>query len=428
MNWYEQIIEIADTALTVLLGYWMFSAFWEKKKRPLIHVAVFGVLCAAYLWLFFSTDKKLFAELTACLPLLGATLLFCGRPWQKGLFPLLFLSAVFASEIMVEVVGEHMHIFQAQYTMEGHLVQLAFSLLLSKSFVFTVVAAIRVRQVSNRFAGAKKYYFFVPIFLILSIAILILQFYVFPDFHLEDQTLLIVVAICFTVLVASSILMFVFIDLQKTNFESESRLLAAEELIVQQAAGYRALEEHHRDVIRIRHDQHNFYIGLLNALQRGNTEEAVSALEKECALLKSKPYGDIVHTVVEVKRKEAEAAGITIDLEYRAQEKLAIPSVDLAVILGNALDNAIEACAGLQDKTVRLLVALQNSNIVILVKNPVDKKVDVEKLATGKRDTAYHGFGILSMRQLAAKHGGEVVLSCTDDTFTTSVVLNNLKG
>lgn len=428
MNWYEQIIEIADTALTVLLGYWMFSAFWEKKRRPLIPVAVFGVLCAAYLWLIFSADKKLFAELTACLPLLGVTLLFRGRPWQKGLFPLLFLAAVFASEIMVEVVGEYMHIFQAQYTMEGHLVQLAFSLLLSKAFVFTGVATIRVRQVSNRFAGAKKYYFFVPIFLILSIAILILQFYVFPDFHLEDQTLLIVVAICFTVLVAASILMFVFIDLQKTNFESESRLLAAEELIVQQAAGYRALEEHHRDVIRIRHDQHNFYIGLLNALQRGNTEEAVSALEKECALLKSKPYGDIVHTVVEVKRKEAEAAGVTIDLEYRAQEKLAIPSVDLAVILGNALDNAIEACAGLQDKTVRLLVALQNSNIVILVKNSVDKKVDVEKLATGKRDTAYHGFGILSMRQLAAKHGGEVVLSCTEDTFTTSVVLNNLKG
>jgi len=236
------------------------------------------------------------------------------------------------------------------------------------------------------------------------------------------------VAICFTVLVAASILMFVFIDLQKTNFESESRLLAAEELIVQQAAGYRALEEHHRDVIRIRHDQHNFYIGLLNALQRGNTEEAVSALEKECALLKSKPYGDIVHTVVEVKRKEAEAAGVTIDLEYRAQEKLAIPSVDLAVILGNALDNAIEACAGLQNKTVRLLVALQNSNIVILVKNPVAQKVDVEKLATGKRDATYHGFGLLSMRQLAAKHGGEVVLSCTEDTFTTSVVLNNLKG
>ena len=47
MNWYEQIIEIADTALTVLLGYWMFSAFWEKEKRPLIHVVVFGVLCAA---------------------------------------------------------------------------------------------------------------------------------------------------------------------------------------------------------------------------------------------------------------------------------------------------------------------------------------------------------------------------------------------
>ena len=93
-------------------------------------------------------------------------------------------------------------------------------------------------------------------------------------------------------------------------------------------------------------------------------------------------------------------------------------------------DNAIEAssaCGG-ACREIRLLVALKNKTIVIQMKNPVTESVNVERLATNKKEPIYHGFGVISMRQLAAKYGGEVVFSCEKGIFTTSIVINNFEG
>lgn len=431
MSLFERLIVLADGVLSVLLAYWMFNSIWERKRRK-AWTFLFVCVMLLYFVLMFTVSKRAVAELLFCLPLVAATILFKGKVLQKGLFFLLFLAVSFASNVMATALDEQLPLYGTPYTAASHYNSVLRKLLFSKSFTFAAVAAVKIKQKSKSFSGAKKYYFFIPAFLILSTATLILQFCVFPEFTTESQALLIVVTICFTVLVAACILMFVFIDLKKQSFESESKLALAEKLIEQQATSYRAMEEHHRDVIKMRHDQQNFCIGLLGELRKGDTEAALLALERECAVLQNaqKAPGDIIDTVVEIKRKEALEKGVAIDFEYRPSEKLAIPSVDLAVILGNALDNAIEASSayGGAGKEIRLLVALKNKTIVIQMKNPVTESVNVERLATNKKEPIYHGFGVISMRQLAAKYGGEVVFSCEKGIFTTSIVINNFEG
>jgi hypothetical protein len=63
--------------------------------------------------------------------------------------------------------------------------------------------------------------------------------------------------------------------------------------------------------------------------------------------------------------------------------------------------------------------------IIIAVKNKVEKEIDVSNLISKKNDGRVHGLGILSMQQLAKKHGGEVLLTCEDLTFETHIILHN---
>ena len=210
----------------------------------------------------------------------------------------------------------------------------------------------------------------------------------------------------------------------------ETKITAANELIAKQIHQYETVLEHHSEIVKMRHDQKNFCIGVLAELKAGNVESVTKKLEEEYANLNSmmeKP-NDIVHTLVAIKNEIAVAHGICIDFEYRDLGQLVIPAIDLAVILGNALDNAIEATANVSDhtrRTIHLLTAVKNKSIVITIKNPVDKKLDVENLRTTKEKSAMHGYGIISMKQIAEKYNGEVTFLCSDTEFTTSIFLSN---
>lgn len=428
MSWVDMSAECLDSLLNLVLAYWMFESLWAKKEQKAKSVLMMIGAVGLYLTLL-----TVFADATAwkffyLILLFALTLFFDTNTWQRILFDAIFFAITCTAEIMIELADSYF--FTAEYTVPWYILHSFQVVLISKLLVFASVAGIRIKQKSSFSKAAKKYYFTVPIFLFVSIVILVLQFYIFPDFPLAMQSLLIVVLICFTVLIVANILMFAFIDLWQQNQISENKLAAADEIIDKQIDRYRALAEHHQDIIKMRHDHQNFCIGVLHELENGNTQAVVTKLKNECALLQNNKNqsGNIIHSVVEIKSEAAKKNGVRIDFESRELEHLAISSIDLAVMLGNALDNAIEATAVLGNtakKTVRVLVALKNNTIVISIKNPIGHKIDVSRLTTQKDDPVRHGFGIISMRQLAAKYGGEVVFNCTENTFTTSIVLNN---
>ncbi len=428
MRLIDFLLTCAGTALNLLLAYPLFDCLWVKRQKRslrILSVLFSFVLYVVLLLLYGDTDIKPFFFL---LPLFAMTLLFQTKAWQRVLFCAVFFTVACTSEIMVKLLSDYY--FCIEYAVAPYLLYTLQITLISKFFVFAFVAAVRIKQKSALSDTTKKYYLLLPLFLLVSIAILVLQYYVFPDFPLEMQSLLIVVALCFTVLTVACILMLAYLDLWQQNLLSEKKIAAADEIIDSQISQYRSLVEHHRDVIKMRHDHQNFCIGVLNELENGNTQAVVAKLKNECALLQSakERSGDIIHSVVKFKQETAKTHGIEIDFEYRKLDRIAVSSIDLAVILGNALDNAIEATAELGDtskKTIRLLVALKNNTIVISVKNPVSKKVNVMHLTTQKEHSSHHGFGIISMRQLAAKYGGEVLFDCTEEIFSVSIILNN---
>lgn len=111
---------------------------------------------------------------------------------------------------------------------------------------------------------------------------------------------------------------------------------------------------------------------------------------------------------------------------------LKIESYDLAVILCNALDNAIEACEKMSFDEERFLCAssFQNGKMFFLkFENSFSGKIKIEKGAefptTGKKDKELHGIGFYNMKLSVQKYYGALDWEIEGEVFQLTVMMQN---
>lgn len=215
----------------------------------------------------------------------------------------------------------------------------------------------------------------------------------------------------------------------------DARAKKAREVAATQAEQYRAIMDNHRDLLKMQHDQRHFLMGLLATLTQGNTPEAISSVETELERLGEirlvTGENDIVTTLVNTKAALARDKGIGWEYHTHKLPSVTVPYVDLAILLGNALDNAIEAAAKIPNEGARwvsVTVTVKHETLVILVKNSVLRDVDTHRLETAKGSPERHGLGLPTMRSLVRKYKGELVFSCEKQVFSTLMMLKNFDG
>jgi len=148
------------------------------------------------------------------------------------------------------------------------------------------------------------------------------------------------------------------------------------------------------------------------------------------------------NTVVDIllNMKYHEAVSSIPDIQIDAEkllfpDKLNIKSYDIGVIIGNALDNAIEACKKLnaENQKVQTYIRLSSFNkgkmIFIEVENTFNGKLVRKKHSefpiTDKSDKNIHGMGFANMKNTAEKYYGAVDWSVNDNIFTLTVMMKN---
>ena len=222
-----------------------------------------------------------------------------------------------------------------------------------------------------------------------------------------------------------------FVDKLYHEAEKDALLRASSEIIHQQSIRYRQLIESNMEIAQIRHDQNNFTLGLISELERGNYDSALKSLYKQVRKIKQSSdlyrENSIVQLIVDQKSMTASELGIAINLECCDLSQISISAVDLSIILGNALDNAVEAVQNItsnDEKNIYVSVKAHNNNLVINVRNSVAYDIDAENLQTTKNGK-YHGYGITSIKQLVEKYNGDIVFTCKDRVFEVHIILKN---
>lgn len=126
------------------------------------------------------------------------------------------------------------------------------------------------------------------------------------------------------------------------------------------------------------------------------------------------------------KYLQCAGSGIPFTCSVSSQRLDRLSPPDIYSLFGNALDNAIEYESALPEEKrfIRMSVRDMADMLFIRVENyyegpPIQ---DGEELHTTKEDHRYHGFGLKSMRHIAAKYGGEMGIETHDGLFCLTFV------
>lgn len=133
----------------------------------------------------------------------------------------------------------------------------------------------------------------------------------------------------------------------------------------------------------------------------------------------------LVDAMVGVQIDRARRAGIYLEHELGAvPAELAIVDSDLAAVLMNLLDNAIEGCERLAGGAARWIsLQLWYDEVQGLIVICTNASPPVTDLATTKKEKAAHGHGVQILRETAKRYGGNVDFTSDSDSVTVAVSL-----
>ena len=176
---------------------------------------------------------------------------------------------------------------------------------------------------------------------------------------------------------------------------------------------YSGLQSKETQVRTLRHDLRNHLGAVQGLLTQGETERAAKYLEELTASpalhgVKRICENELANVVLTGKLEEMERKGLQPDILATLPQNMPVADTDLCALLGNALDNAIEAGAKAKDKSILIRIRADRGMLMLRVENGcADVPVAINGTFTSsKSDAGQHGFGILGMREIATRYGG----------------------
>ena len=133
-----------------------------------------------------------------------------------------------------------------------------------------------------------------------------------------------------------------------------------------------------------------------------------------------------IDSILNYKFHEAKNRGIRFDIHLAIPEKLEISNRDCVIILGNLLDNAIEAAEKVPEpRTVDLDITWEKGCLYITVVNPYIGEMHFKNglPVTTKADTASHGIGLINVKEAVERNHGAIRFEDKDHICKTEVVL-----
>lgn len=234
------------------------------------------------------------------------------------------------------------------------------------------------------------------------------------------------------ILMTNSLVYVLYVNMQKDHAKQ------LEYSILQQAfkSQEKSVEETkilYQSVRSIRHDLKQHFQVALTMLHSGKINEAVDYMEKynDTVLdgISNKVFcdNDVVNYIINSKSKICSDRHIKIYI-YIANEIPEFSDLDLCVLLGNALDNAIEGVSGEGNNEIYLELRNVDNFFVISVKNTITNSV-LEynpNLISTKNEKEVHGLGILSMKEVVQKYNGSIEFYESDNKFCCDMLLDIL--
>lgn len=134
-----------------------------------------------------------------------------------------------------------------------------------------------------------------------------------------------------------------------------------------------------------------------------------------------KHYSALVDQYEDNRRiREARQTGIPVEASVVLPRRLPIANVDLVILFGNLMDNAVEACSQVASPFIRLEAGLRKDYLVVTESNPAPADDTRKKRRIPQLE---RGIGLHILTDLAGRYHGSCTQEVRDRQFTVSIAL-----
>ena len=177
------------------------------------------------------------------------------------------------------------------------------------------------------------------------------------------------------------------------------------------------------------HDLKHQIAVLRTGIGEGQKLEYLDRLEKEIAVYeaRNRTGNEVLDTILAGRTIHCQENGIQLTCVADGSLLSFMDLVDVSVLFGNALDNAIEACEQVEEgeRLIHLSVSRHQGFIRIRVENRYsgERRQEGGRFFTTRPDPSGHGYGMKSIEQVSARNGGSVTAKAENGWFELRVLL-----
>lgn len=254
--------------------------------------------------------------------------------------------------------------------------------------------------------------------------------YVFLDnISLKDMTVK-VLAVSLSLCVFATLVSLLFSVVSKKYFSDINSIL--EKQIQTQISYYEEREKTYTEIRRFKHDYTNHINCIRSMLKAERYDEVSEYLGNITDLLPANRFlfntGNFISDAI-LSDKQNRIREENIIIQFDGTIPTSINETDLCIILGNAIDNAVEASREVNgEKTILVYGGFSHGYFILTVTNRTNNTATNNNVLpfTTKSNKSEHGFGLMNIKSVVDKYNGYMKVENKDNIFTLSLTFNSI--
>lgn len=414
---YGIIIEVIVNFLRVVLIKQAVEIFLTKRDMDARgYKAAYGIYYLVTSVVYCIWQVSFLYEVCNFIGILGITCCY-EDAWKKRLWTAMSLFCIDLSCLLVAI-------FSLRGTLLGQSIypNTATSVLL---FLISVTVINHISG-SNDFREAifdKKQTLLLLVTPVTSIVVLLSMLYSMPE---NDKTAVIV---CICMLVINLSIFYLYHEMLKNYVHLRERDIYKQQTALYQNQMEIIMESQSR-IRSLRHDMKNHILALQAVVRNGSEEEVQEYLQKmQEFMVNPSEYvmtgNENIDSVLNYKIRRAKELLNEVETKISIPEKINLYSFDLNVILGNLLDNAVEAAVQTEEKKLQIQMSIERGVLFLNISNSYNEKFSGKKGIgkTTKADKYHHGIGMKNVQTIVEKYHGDMEIMCDSSRFEVDIML-----
>lgn len=181
----------------------------------------------------------------------------------------------------------------------------------------------------------------------------------------------------------------------------------------------------------IKHDLKNHLTSLYALAEEDKREELLGYLSEAIEIVDTRQEfactGNVgIDSIINFKLQNVKKDKIDVTVDLNVPKELKIPSFDMTVILGNLLDNALNAVKKLdKNRFINIKMKYTKGRLIIKMDNSFNGIIIKKEglISTSNKDEKNHGLGLLNVKSALEKYNGTIEFEYDDCNFHTTLLM-----